>query len=432
MSNLAASEAVAGAESKAVKAGRLVLDGKRKGLFAVLPFLGPALIASVAYVDPGNYATNIQSGSEYGYRLLWVVVLANLMAMMVQTLSAKLGIATGRNLPELCRAFYPKWLTYTLWGVSEVAAMATDLAEFLGASLAINLLMHIPLLIATLVTGVLTYAMLQLERFGFRPLEIFIGALVGVIAISYLLETFISRPNWGLVASHAVTPWVGGSNSMFLVVGIIGATIMPHAVYLHSGLTQNRIQPRNTAEAKKVYGFERLDVLIAMTLAGLVNMAMMYMAASAFHGTGHTGIASISSAYRTLTPLLGPAAAAVFLVSLLASGLSSSAVGTMAGQMIMQGFVGFRIPLWVRRVATMLPAVAVVAIGLNATQMLVLSQVVLSIALPAPVIALVYFTSRKSLMGELVNRWWVTVVATLIACVIVLLNVYLIYTSLGG
>ncbi len=432
MSNLAASEAVAGAESKAVKAGRLVLDGKRKGLFAILPFLGPALIASVAYVDPGNYATNIQSGSEFGYRLLWVVVLANLMAMMIQTLSAKLGIATGRNLPELCRAFYPKWLTYTLWGVSEVAAMATDLAEFLGASLAINLLMHIPMLIATLVTGVLTYAMLLLERFGFRPLEIFIGSLVGVIAISYLLETFISRPNWGLVASHAVTPWVGGSNSMFLVVGIIGATIMPHAVYLHSGLTQNRIQPRNKAEAKKVYRFERFDVVIAMTLAGLVNLAMMYMAASAFHGTGHTDIASISTAYRTLTPLLGPAAAAVFLVSLLASGLSSSAVGTMAGQMIMQGFVGFRIPVWVRRVVTMLPAVAVVAIGLDATQMLVLSQVVLSIALPAPVIALVYFTSRKSLMGELVNRWWVTVVATLIAFVIVFLNVYLIYTSLGG
>lgn len=432
MSNLAATDVVSKADRKAIAAGRRVLDGHRKGIFTLLPFMGPAMIAAVAYVDPGNYATNIQSGSMYGYRLLWVVVLANLMAMVIQTLSAKLGIATGRNLPELCRAYAPSWLTYVLWGVSEIAAMATDLAEFLGASLALNLMLHIPLMVATIVTGILTYAMLLLQRFGFRPIEIFIGCLVGVIAVCYLLESVISKPNWGLVAKHAVTPWIGGSNSMFLVVGIIGATVMPHAIYLHSGLTQNRILPRNVLEAKRVYKFERWDVMIAMTIAGLVNLAMMYMAASVFHGTGHTGIDNIATAYRTLTPLLGPASAAVFLVSLLASGLSSSAVGTMAGQVIMQGFVGFRIPVWIRRVVTMLPAVGVVALGVNTTQMLVLSQVILSLALPAPVIALIYFTSHKKLMGEMVNRRWVTGVACIIAVAILALNIYLIYVTVRG
>lgn len=420
-------------ESRAVKAGMLAASGKRRGIRALLPFLGPSLIAAIAYVDPGNYATNIQSGAEYGYRLLWVVVLANVMAMVIQTLSAKLGIATGRNLPELCREFFPKWVSVFLWIVSEIAAMATDVAEFLGASLGLNLLLHIPLLWATLLTGVVTYAILLLERFGFRPLEIFIGLLLGVIALCYLVETIVSHPAWGLVGQSMVTPWLGGHDSIMLMVGVIGATVMPHAIYLHSGLTQKRIVPQSPDQAKRIYHFERLDVIIAMVIAGAVNISMMYMAASVFHATGHTGIADITSAYHTLDPLLGPAAAGVFLVSLLASGVSSSAVGTMAGQVIMQGFVGFTIPIWIRRVVTMLPTVIIVAIGLNPMSTLVLSQVILSLALPAPLIGLVLFTKNRKLMGVLVNRPWVTKVATLFTVVIVILNfVYLIATFTGS
>ncbi|GMA51539.1 divalent metal cation transporter MntH [Alicyclobacillus contaminans] len=414
------------ADLRAVAQAQRVLDGRQRGLKSVLPFLGPALIAAIAYVDPGNFATNIQSGSEFGYQLLWVVVLANLMAMVLQNLSAKLGIATGRNLPELCREHFPVWVNVILWIISEVAAMATDLAEFLGASLALNLLCHIPLLMATLVTALATMAILAMDRLGFRPIEMFIGALLGVIALCYLLETIFSGPDWSEVAIHAVTPWIGNHDSVMLVVGIIGATVMPHAIYLHSGLTQNRVPSRTADETVRIYRYQRLDVVLAMVGAGLVNMAIMYMSASVFHHHGQTDIADITVAYHTLTPLLGGAASAVFLISLLASGLSSSAVGTMAGQLIMQGFVGFQIPVWVRRVVTMLPTVIVVAMGINPTQTLVLSQVVLSLALPAPVITLIYFTSRRSVMGRLVNARWMTALALVIACCILALNgVYL-------
>jgi len=417
-------------DARAITAGHLSLSGKRRGIRALLPFLGPAMIAAIAYVDPGNYATNIQSGSSFGYKLLWVVVLANIMAMLVQILSAKLGIATGRNLPELCRETFSRPVTITMWLIAEVAAMATDLAEFLGASLALNLLLHIPLIIATLVTGVVTFVILMLDRFGFRPLEIFIGTLLGVIALCYLMETFISQPNWGQVAYHSVVPWLGGSNSIILAVGIVGATIMPHAVYLHSGLTKQRIVGKTKEQRRKIYRFEKVDVVIAMCIAGAVNIAMMYMAASVFFGTGHTQIADISTAYRTLTPLLGPAAAGVFLTSLLASGVSSSAVGTMAGQLIMQGFVGFQIPLWVRRTITMLPSIVIVALGVNAMQTLVLSQVVLSVALPLPVITLVYFTGKRALMGDLVNGKWTRRAAWTVAGVVVALNLLLLFSVL--
>lgn len=415
-------------DARAVRAGQLSLSGKRSGLRALLPFLGPAMIAAIAYVDPGNYATNIQSGSTFGYKLLWVVVLANAMAMLVQILSAKLGIATGKNLPELCRDTFSRPVTMTMWIVAELAAMATDLAEFLGASLALNLLLHIPLLIATFATGVVTYLVLMLDRFGFRPLEIFIGALLGVIALCYLLETFISEPNWSQVAYHSIVPWLGGSDSIFLSVGIVGATIMPHAVYLHSGLTKQRIIPQDTAQRRGIYRFEKVDVIIAMCIAGAVNIAMMYMAASVFYGTGHTQVADISTAYRTLTPLLGPAAAGVFLTSLLASGISSSSVGTMAGQVIMQGFVGFKIPMWLRRTITMMPTVVIVALGVNPMQTLVLSQVILSIALPVPVITLVYFTNKSMLMGDLVNGKWTRRGAYTVAAIVVALNLLLLYT----
>lgn len=419
-------------QSRAVRAGEQAVTGQRRGLRALLPFIGPSLIAAIAYVDPGNYATNIQGGSEFGYNLLWVVVVANLMAMVIQNLSAKLGIATGKNLPELCRDTFSTWVNYLLWIVSEIAAMATDIAEFLGASLGLNLLLHIPLLWATLLTGVVTYAILSLERFGFRPLEIFIGVLLAVIALCYLAETILSHPQWGLVGAHIVTPWIGGSKSMMLMVGIVGATVMPHAIYLHSGLTQRRIVPKDNEQMQKIYRFGRIDVIIAMTIAGAVNLAMMYMAAAVFHNSGYVGVADIATAFHTLEPLLGPAAAGVFLVSLLASGVSSSAVGTMAGQVIMQGFVGFTIPVWLRRIITMVPTVVIVAIGLNPMSTLVLSQVILSFALPAPLITLILFTKNRKLMGALVNRPWMTRVAIGITVLIVGLNFFYLAATLVG
>ncbi|HLI09741.1 MAG TPA: Nramp family divalent metal transporter [Ktedonobacteraceae bacterium] len=416
-------------ESGTRAAARAALEGRRKGLLALLPFLGPAFIASVAYIDPGNYATNIQSGSTYGYNLLWVIVLANLMAMLLQTMSAKLGIATGQNLAEMCRSQFRKPVVYGMWVVSEVAAMATDLAEFLGASVALNLLFGMPLIYATLITGVATYLILLLERRGFRSLEAVITVLVGVIAVSYLVETFLSRPNWGQVAFHSVVPWVGNTQSILFAVGIIGATVMPHVIYLHSSLTQERIIPRNEKEARRIFRWSIPDVVVAMGLAGLVNMAMLYMAAATFHAHGQSNVADISTAYKTLTPLLGSAASFIFAISLLASGLSSSTVGTMAGQVIMQGFVGFTIPVWLRRIVTMIPAVLVAIIGLNPTNTLVISQVVLSFALPLPVITLVMFTSRRDIMGTLVNKRITTLAAIACSVLILGLNIWLLYST---
>lgn len=415
--------------SRTRSVAQAVLDGQKKGPLALLPFLGPAFIACVAYIDPGNYATNIQGGSAFGYKLLWVIVLANLMAMLLQTMSAKLGLATGKNLAELCRQELRKPVVYTMWIVSEIAAMATDLAEFLGASIAINLLFGIPLLYATLITGVATYLILMLERRGFRPVEVVIAVLVGVIAACYLLETFFSHPSWKQIGVHSVVPWLGGTQSVFFSVGIIGATVMPHVIYLHSSLTQRRIIPKNEQEARRIFRWSVPDVVIAMTLAGLINMAMLFMAAATFYAHGRTSVADINTAYRTLTPLLGSAASLVFAISLLASGLSSSAVGTLAGQVIMQGFVGLTIPTWLRRLITMLPAVVVVAIGLNPTTTLVVSQVVLSFVLPIPVITLVMFTRRRDLMGSLVNKKITTWAAITCSAVILSLNVWLLYST---
>ena len=413
-----------------LSAARKVLDGHKRGIAAVLPFIGPAFVASVAYIDPGNYATNIQGGSAFGYDLLWVVLLANLMAMLIQSLSAKLGIATGRNLAELCREHFPRPLVYVMWGGSEVAAMATDLAEFLGASLGLNLLLHIPMLPATLITGVATYAILLLERRGARPLEAVIMAMVGVIALSYVLETVFSRPNWGQVAYHSVVPMFEPGSAL-LTVGIVGATIMPHVVYLHSSLMQGRIVPRTAREARRIFRLSIPDIVIAMGLAGVINMAMLYMAAATFHAHGLNNIADISAAYLTLSPLLGPAAGFIFAISLLASGLSSSTVGTMAGQVIMQGFVGFSIPIWVRRLVTMAPAVIIVALGVNATETLVISQVILSLILPMPVIALIYLTRRRDIMGTLVNRRITTILAGLCGAVSLVLNIVLLMQTAG-
>ena len=411
-------------------AAREALAGRRRGLRALLPFAGPAVIASIAYVDPGNFATNIQSGAQFGYMLLWVVVAANLVAMLFQAMSARLGIVTGESLAGLCRIHFPRPLVRSMWVASEIAAMATDLAESLGAAIGLALLCPIPLLIGLLITFAVTYALLLLQRRGFRPIELVISGFVGLIGICYLIELAIAPPDWAAFGFHAVVPQLDGPDSVMLSVGIIGATVMPHAIYLHSSLTQGRTPAVNDAERRRIVSFSNREVLIALGIAGLINMAMLAMAAAAFHA-GHPEVAQIETAYHTLTPLLGAGAAAVFLVSLLASGLSSSVVGTMAGQVIMQDFVGVRIPLWLRRLATMLPAVVVVAMGVNATQALVGSQVVLSLALPVPMIALLVLAGRRDIMGSFAVRGWTRLGAILAAALVLALNLILLLQTVG-
>ncbi len=413
-------------------AAREAILGKRRGWRALLPFLGPAFIASIAYIDPGNFATNIAGGAQFGYALLWVILMANLMAMLIQGLAAKLGIATGMNLAEMCRARYPRWLCYTFWVTQEVTAMATDLAEFLGAAIGINLLFGIPMFGAALITGVGVFLILTLQGSGFRGLEVFIGGCAGVIALCYLVETVLARPDWGQVVYHSVVPTLPGSGAVLLAVGIIGATVMPHVIYLHSALTQGRVVPGSESEAQRVFAFERIDVVIAMAVAGLVNMAMLYMAAKIFHFTGHTDVAEINTAYQTLTPLLGKAAAVVFGIALVTSGISSSHVGTMAGQVVMQGFVNFRTPIWLRRIATMIPALVAIYLGLEPTRTLVISQVVLSFTLPIPIITLILFTSNPAIMGKMINHRVTTALAGGCAAIILLLNVVLLYQTFGG
>ncbi len=416
---------------RTVDAARRALHGERRGVRAMLPFLGPAVIASVAYMDPGNFATNIQAGAGYGTELLWVVVLANLVAMLFQSLSARLGIVTGRNLAELCRAHFPHRVVIAMWIASEGAAIATDLAEFLGCAIGLSLLTGLPLMGGMAVTGVATYALLELQRQGFRPLEIVIGVLVAAIALSYVVELAIAPPDWAAVAHGAVVPRLRDAGAVTLAVGTVGATVMPHAIYLHSGLMQDRVRGASEAERRRLVRFSDIEVLVALGAAGLVNMAMVAVAARAFHDGVHDGVAGIETAYTTLGPLLGRGAAAVFAVSLVASGLSSSAVGTMAGQVIMQGFVGFRIPLWVRRSVTMAPGFAIVAMGFNPTQVLIASQVALSLALPLPMVALLLLVRRADVMGALAPRR-ATVAATVAATAVVLaLNTLLVAQACG-
>jgi manganese transport protein len=409
---------------------RDALDGRRSGWRVILPAAGPAVIVSIAYMDPGNFATNIQAGARYGYALLWVVLLANVIAMLFQALSAKLGIVTGRNLAELCRERLPRPLVLTMWIASEVAAMATDLAEFLGGAIGLSLLFHFPLFWGMGITALVTYAILLVEQRGFRPIEVIIGALVAVIAVCYLIEVFIAPVDWGAAAIHSIVPQLPDATAVMIAVGIIGATVMPHAIYLHSGLTQARMPARNDADRRKLIAFSNREVIVALTMAGLVNMAMVMMASAAFH-LGHSDVSEIETAYHTLTPLLGPAAATVFLISLLASGVSSSAVGTMAGQTIMQGFVGFKIPIWIRRVVTMLPAFVVVGLGVNATAALVISQVVLSLTLPIPMLALGAFTRRRDIMGTFANRRTTQVAAVVATIAVLLLNTILLLLTFG-
>jgi manganese transport protein len=411
---------------------RTVDEAIHRTRFRALPFLGPAFIACVAYIDPGNFATNIAGGSKFGYLLVWVIVAANLLAMLIQTLSAKLGIATGRNLPEVCRDRFSRRTSILLWVQAELIAMATDLAEFLGAAIGIHLLFGLPLFPAAVLAGIAAFAILGLQRFGFRPFEAVIAVLVGVIGVSYLAELTFANPDWSQVLKHAVTPSFGGSSeALLLSVGILGATVMPHVIYLHSALTQDRLVPETHEDARTLLRYTRLDVIVAMSIAGLINVSMLVMAASTFYRSGILDVDSLEGAHKTLEPILGGASSALFALALIASGLSSSAVGTLSGQVVMQGFIRRRIPVMVRRIVTMLPAFIVIALGLDPSRTLVLSQVVLSFGIPFALVPLVLFTAKREVMGPLVNRRITTVAAAAIAAVIICLNAFLLVQTAG-
>src|SRR5215208_3282818 len=421
-------EAVLPGETVTARAAHASLKGHRKGLARLWPFLGPAFIAAVAYVDPGNFATNIAGGARYGYMLLWVILTANLMAMLIQSMSAKLGIATGKNLPEVCRARFPRPVTFLLWVQAEVIAMATDLAEFIGAALALNLLFGIPLFPAGLLTAVGAFGILELQRRGFRPLEAAISGLVGVIVLAFAFQMFYAEPEADRILAGLFTPQFAGTESVLLAAGILGATVMPHVIYLHSALTQQRVVGRTDEEKKKIFRFELIDVVIAMAIAGTINASMLIMAAALFHANG-LNVGDIDFAFEQLKVLEGNTAAILFGVALLASGLSSSSVGTMAGQVVMQGFINRRIPLWLRRLITMLPALIILAAGLNPSRSLVISQVVLSFGIPFALIPLLIHCRNHQVMGALVNRRVTTVIATVVVTLIVSLNVFLLYQT---
>ena len=395
-----------------------------------LALLGPAFVAAVAYIDPGNFATNFSAGAKFGYLLVWVIVMANLMAMLVQYLSAKAGLASGRNLPELCRESFPRTVNFFLWVQAEIVAIATDLAEFVGAAIGLHLIFGIGLFPAGLITAVVAFAILALEQRGYRRFELAIIALLGLVALGFLYD-FIAVGNHdpaGMVGG--LVPSLGSSEALLLAIGIIGATVMPHVIYLHSALTQRRIVPRDEGERRELLRWVRLDCGLGLGMAGVINLAMLFIAVAIFNTTGNTGVDSIEGAHDGLATLVGGGAALAFAIALLASGLSSASVGTYSGQVVMQGFIRRRIPLFLRRAVTMTPALVVLALGLPTTDTLVISQVVLSFGIPFALIPLILVTRRPDLMGSLVNRRSTTAVASLIATIIVSLNVFLIYDTL--
>ena len=397
----------------------------------LFPFLGPAFIAAVAYIDPGNFATNIQGGAQLGYTLLWVIIVSNLMAMLVQILSAKLGIATGLNLAELCRDHFPRPLVWAMWVILEIVAIATDLAEFVGTAVGLYLLFGIPLVYAGLLTAVATFLVIGLQRYGFRAIEAVISAMIGIVAAGYLVEIFLVKPDPAQIVS-SLFPRFGNSEGVLLAAGILGATVMPHVIFLHSALTQRRIIVKDADKLKRLFHYEVMDVAIAMSIAGAVNAAMLIMAASTFYAQGLREIGTLEEAYRTLSPILGSSAGNIFAIALIAAGLSSSAVGTMSGQVVMQGFIHFKIPLWIRRLVTVLPSLVVLYAGFDPTRTLVISQVVLSFGLPFAVVPLVIFTMNKKIMGPLVNRPLTSFLAAIATILILALNVYLIWSIAAG
>jgi manganese transport protein len=419
-------------EAAVAAAAHRSLYGEARGLARIWPFLGPAFIAAVAYIDPGNFATNISGGAKFGYLLLWVVLTANLVAMLVQSQSAKLGIATGKNLAELCRERFSRRTSIGLWLQAEVVAMSCDLAEIVGAALGLNLLFGIPLFAAGLIAGAGTFTLLALQRRGFRRLEAAITVLVGVVVAAFAYELFDASPDGSEVARHLFVPGFGGTESILLATGIVGATVMPHVIYLHSALTQNRIVGRNDDERRRILRFEKIDVVIALAIAGAVNLAMMIVAAALFHGGGLTGIETIEGAYTGLQQIDSQGAATIFGIALLASGFASSSVGTLAGQVVMQGFIHRQIPLFLRRAITLTPALLILAIGVNPTDALVGSQVVLSFGIPFALVPLVWIASKREIMGDLVNPRWLTALAGVIAALIVSLNVFLLFEFVAG
>lgn len=416
------------AQSLQSKAVQDALDGKSKGFKRLLPFLGPAFIAAIAYIDPGNFATNISAGSKYGYMLLWVILFSNLMAFLIQVLSAKLGIATGKNLPEIARDRYPKWVSAGLWIQGELVIMATDLAEFIGAALGLNLLFGIPMVEAAIIAAIGSFAILELQRRGYRALEAGIAGLLFVVVIAFALQTFFAKPDAASVLEGLFIPKIDGMDSVLLATGILGATVMPHAIYLHSALTQRRVVGKTDSERKKIFRFETIDILIAMVIAGAINASMLIVAAALFFKNG-LYVEDLDVAYQQFGHYIGPASAILFGIGLLAAGLSSSSVGTLSGDIIMQGFIRYRIPLYLRRFITIIPPMIIIISGVNATEALVWSQVVLSFGIAFALVPLIMFTSNKRLMGALTNRKWVTALAWLIAVLVIALNLFVIYDS---
>ncbi|WGS39931.1 Nramp family divalent metal transporter [Bacillus velezensis] len=416
------------AQSLHAKAVQDALDGKSKGFKRLLPFLGPAFIAAIAYIDPGNFATNISAGSKFGYMLLWVILFSNLMAFLIQVLSAKLGIATGKNLPEIARDRYPKWVSAGLWIQGELVIMATDLAEFIGAALGLNLLFGIPMVEAAIIAAIGSFAILELQRRGYRALEAGIAGLLFVVVIAFALQTFFAKPDAASVLEGLFIPKIDGMDSVLLATGILGATVMPHAIYLHSALTQRRVVGKTDSERKKIFRFETIDILIAMVIAGAINASMLIVAAALFFKNG-LYVEDLDVAYQQFGHYIGPASAILFGIGLLAAGLSSSSVGTLSGDIIMQGFIRYRIPLYLRRFITIIPPMIIIISGVNATEALVWSQVVLSFGISFALVPLIMFTSNKRLMGALTNRKWVTALAWLIAVLVIALNLFVIYDS---
>jgi manganese transport protein len=419
-------------EAAVARAARRSLRGESRGLARVWPFLGPAFIAAVAYIDPGNFATNIAGGAKFGYLLLWVVLAANLIAMLIQTQSAKLGIATGKNLPELCRENFPRRVSLSLWVQAEVVAMATDLAEVMGAALGLYLLFGIPLFPAALIAGAGAFGILALQQRGFRRLEAVIAGMVGVVVLAFAFEVFYAKADIGQVGHHLVVPGFAGTESILLATGILGATVMPHVVYLHSALTQRRVIGRNDEEKRQILKFEKVDVVLAMSLAGLVNASMIVMAAALFHGSGLSNVEDIDGAFDGLKMLISNNAAVIFGIGLLASGFASSSVGTMSGQVVMQGFIRRRIPIFVRRAVTLVPALVIIGAGLNPSVALVFSQVVLSFGIPFALVPLLLIARKRDVMGAFANPGWLTAIAGVLAAVIISLNLFLLQQAFFG
>ncbi|MFJ7363166.1 Nramp family divalent metal transporter [Peribacillus frigoritolerans] len=400
-----------------------------RGIKKLLPYLGPAFIAAVAYIDPGNYATNITAGSKYGYTLLWVIFASNLMAVLIQSLSAKLGIATGKNLPELCREKFSKKTSFLLWIQAEAVIMATDLAEFIGAALGIYLLFDLPLITSAIIAAIGSFAILEIQRRGYRTFEALITVMIFVVVIAFGAQVFYAKPDTSAVVLGLFTPKFEGVDSILLSAGMLGATVMPHAIYLHSSLTQRRIVGVNDLERKRIYRFELIDIVIAMLIAGAINAAMVIVSAALFHKNGAL-VEDLDVAYQQFGAMLGPSVAMFFGIGLLFAGLSSSSVGVMTGDVVMQGFIKRHIPIYIRRVITTVPPLLIILWGVNPSKALVMSQVVLSFGIAFALVPLIMFTSNKKIMGSLVNHKITSGAAWLIAVLIIGLNLFLLYETL--